>query len=100
MFYSKGYYEIISYYTSRDWTKTWEPIDYTTKCGKVWDQGGCVSCYAFSMVNTIECNYNLKTGILPQLSRQQIVDCNSLTGGCNGGYPPSVGYYAHSQNDA
>jgi C1A family cysteine protease len=100
---SNGYYETKLYYSSADGPASWDPIDYTVKCGKVWDQLSCGCCYAFSMVNAIECNFNIATNVLPALSRQQIVDCNPLTGGCNGGNPPAVSYYAKSQglmNDA
>ena len=96
-FNSNGYYEVRSYYSSKDGPLKWNPIDYTQQCGKVRNQGQCGSCYAFAMMNTIECNYAIKTGVIVDLSRQQIVDCNSITGGCNGGNPPAVAFYAKSQ---
>ena len=96
-FNSNGYYEVRSYYSNRDGPLKWNPIDYTQQCGKVRNQGQCGSCYSFSMLNTIECSYAIKTGVIVDLSRQQIVDCNSITGGCNGGNPPAVAFYAKSQ---
>ena len=97
IFNSKGYYEIRSYYSANDTKLEWKPIDFRQKCGKVRGQGRCCSCYAFSMINTIECNYAIKTGIQKDLSRQQIVDCNPFTGGCDGGNPAQVAVYAHAR---
>jgi len=96
--YSTNGFEMTEvYYSSADGPAQWIPINYTTQCGKVWDQGGCGCCYVFSMLNNIECNYNIKKGVLPALSRQQVVDCNALTGGCDGGDPSMVAFYAKSQ---
>jgi C1A family cysteine protease len=77
-------------------TSTWITIDYTSKCGKVFKQGNCGCCYTFALLNSIECNYNMKRGVLPTLSRQQVVDCSSISHGCNGGNPTLVGIYAKS----
>jgi len=100
---SNGYYLQEIYHSASDDTSKFVPLNRTLSCGKVWDQQSCGCCYAFSMINTIECNYNIAKGTLPALSRQQIVDCNALTGGCNGGDPQAVAFYARSQgmmNDA
>jgi len=96
-FSSNGYYTTKDYYTNTDGPATWKALNYTNNCGPVWNQAACGCCYAFSMVNTIECNYNIKTGTSVQLSRQQILDCNTLTGGCGGGDPELVSFYAKSQ---
>jgi len=75
----------------------WEDQDWTSYCGKVFYQQSCGCCYAFATANAIECNYNIATGKLLELSRQQIVDCNALTNGCNGGNAVSSSIYSKSQ---
>jgi len=52
-------------------------------------QGICGSCYAYAVTGAIEGAYYLKTGVLNDLSEQQIVDCSWGFGnkGCKGGYP-------------
>jgi len=94
---SNGYYETKTYFAKEDSPSTWAEIDYTTQCGKVWNQNPCGCCYAFAMLNAVECNYNIAKGVLPALSRQQVVDCNGLTHGCSGGNPSLVSFYAKSQ---
>jgi len=54
------------------------------------NQGGCGSCWAFASTETLESAWFLKTGTLPVLSPQQLVDCTPNpnncggTGGCGG----------------
>jgi len=95
----KGFYETENLFdlSSAPPATSWKPINWNDKCGKVWNQGLCGCCYAFSTSNSIECNHNIKTGKLPQLSRQQIVDCNELTHGCSGGNALMVGVYTKSK---
>jgi cathepsin L len=73
---------------SKDWR--------TSKCvTAVKDQGGCGSCWAFGSAETLESHTCLhgKTGALPILSPQQLVDCAPNpnhcggTGGCEGSIP-------------
>jgi len=63
--------------------------DWRTKgaVSPVKDQGQCGSCWAFSAVETIESSVFLSTGKLPILSEQQVVSCDKVDGGCNGGWP-------------
>lgn len=53
----------------------------------VGNQGSCGACYTFSSVAVVEAMQKIKTGSLPGLSEQQILDCTSSFGnsGCGGG---------------
>ncbi len=50
------------------------------------DQGQCGSCWAFSAVANMEGLLFRKSGSLTTLSEQQLVDCDTVDGGCNGGW--------------
>lgn len=68
-------------------------VDWTTNStlgfnviSPVKDQGRCGSCWAFSATEQIETVYAMKTGTdAPKFSTQQIVACDTLSLGCNGG---------------
>jgi cathepsin L len=64
--------------SSVDWRKK-GPVN------KVKDQGNCGSCWTFSGIGAIEAAHWFKTGELLSLSEQQIVDCQKLDDGCDGG---------------
>merc|ERR1711918_116305 len=54
------------------------------------NQGQCGSCWAFSVAETVESQYNLKaesTDDALELSPQQINSCSLANDGCNGGNP-------------
>jgi len=50
------------------------------------NQGQCGSCWAFSTVATVSGTYAKTHGAAPPvLAEQQLVDCDTVDGGCNGG---------------
>lgn len=48
-------------------------------------QGSCGSCWAFTALSNIESQYFIKYGVLPNLSEQQLIDCDTSNSGCLGG---------------
>jgi len=59
------------------------------------NQARCGSCYSFSATGALEGAHYKKTGTLPLLSEQQIVDCSGRYGnmGCRGGWYQSSWRY-------
>jgi cathepsin F len=57
------------------------------------DQGQCGSCWAFSTTESVESQWFLKSGTLPILAPQQIVDCDTVDQGCGGGDLPTAFSY-------
>jgi len=49
------------------------------------DQGQCGSCWAFSTMASVEGEHAIATGELLKFSEQELVDCDGLSAGCNGG---------------
>lgn len=70
-----------------------DSFDWRTKgaVSPVKNQGQCGSCWAFSVAETLESGSFLKTGKMPLLSPQQMVDCDNQDYGCQGG-EPSIAY--------
>lgn len=68
-------------------------VDWTSKFGAVKNQGKCGSCWAFATFTSIEGNYNIKTGQSIVTGPQQLVDCDTSNGGCEGGWPTNAYAY-------
>jgi len=66
--------------TSFDWYGT-------DKVTPVKNQEQCGSCWAFSCTETVESVWAVAGHTIPVLSEQQIVDCDTLDDGCEGGWP-------------
>ena len=58
------------------------------------NQGGCGSCWAFAAEGCLECRIRLVTGVVQDLSEQQVISCSGQ--GCAGGWPSTA--YALFQN--
>jgi len=65
--------------TEVDWTKS-------GAVAEIKDQGSCGSCWAFSTVGTLESAHYLKYGALKVFSEQELVSCDNVDLGCNGGW--------------
>lgn len=86
LFTNDSYNSIISEYSlpnSVDWRS--EGV-----VNPIRDQGQCGSCWSFSTIQSVESATAIKYGKLPQLSEQQLVDCDNFKNGgadhgCNGG---------------
>lgn len=65
--------------------------DFTNR---VRDQDVCGSCYTLAFNQAIESRLKLKYGKkMPVLSSQQVLNCNFLTEGCQGGLPHLNGLF-------
>ena len=70
---------------------TYSSIDWRPKMLGVRNQGSCGSCWAFATMAMLEGNWWIKHqaiagSVNEYLSTQQLVDCNSDSNGCDGGW--------------
>ena len=75
-------------------------VDWRTKgvVNPIKDQGQCGSCWAFSTVQAVESAVALKTGVLYNLSEQQLVDCDDMDFGCSGGWMDNAFNWINQNN--
>ena len=77
-------------------------VDWSNKMNPIRNQGGCGSCWAFSVAGAVEGNYAVSKGSSPVLSTQQLVDCdydpnNGGNWGCSGGWMRHANSYWQTQ---
>lgn len=73
--------------------------DWSSHTTPVKDQASCGSCWAFSAVEAVETQNNIHGGKLVDLSEQQLVDCDPVSYGCQGGWMDSAIDYMEKQGD-
>jgi C1A family cysteine protease len=74
--------------TSFDWRSKSPKVVTDVK-----DQGQCGSCWAFSATESVESAWALAGHAITELSPEQVVDCDDVDAGCNGGDTPSAFEY-------
>eukprot|EP00395_MALV-II_sp_L67-2_P000121 gene121-39_t len=62
----------------------------TGAVGPVKDQGQCGSCWSFSTIANVEGAYWLTSKKYESLSEQEVIDCDPVDHGCDGGLPENA----------
>lgn len=71
----------------------WRELGAVTR---VKNQAYCGSCWSFSTAADLEGTHYLATGKLENYAPQQLVECNTMNLGCDGGYPfAAMQYISH-----
>jgi cathepsin C len=72
----------------------WRNVGGYDFISSVLDQGACGSCYANAYSLVVKNRLQVKYGkSIPNLSTQQMMTCNYLTEGCEGGFSQLLGYF-------
>ena len=83
-------------------TINWELLRFDLRLLGPFVQGQCGSCWAFSATGSLEGQTFNKTGKLPSLSEQNLVDCATAAkydcSGCQGGQMTGAFQYIHDNN--
>jgi C1A family cysteine protease len=62
------------------------------------NQASCGSCWAFAAASALESHAAISTGVLPNLSEQNLVDCVYARDGCRGGWPTEAFKYIQNKS--
>lgn len=75
-------------------------IDWRTKGAvtSVKNQGSCGSCWSFSTTGALEGAYFIKTGNLVSFSEEELVSCDHVDQGCNGGEMDNAFEWIHNNS--
>lgn len=71
-------------------------VSWLKHFGPIKNQGSCGSCWAFGANGAVEAALSIQQGVQLNLSEQELVDCDKLDSGCNGGLPEKALTYLSS----